>query len=94
MIDSLYTDLRHACRQICRTPGFSAAVVLTIAITVGATATLFSLYNALVLRSLPVTDPSRIVVVQPIDDKGQNRPLYHQTYLELAKLPVFDHLAL
>ena len=91
---NLTTDLRHVLRQARRTPGFAATVILTIAITIGATTTLFSLYNALVLRSLPVSDPSRIVVVQPIDDKGQNRPLYHDTYVELAKLSVFEHLAL
>ena len=91
---NLTTDLRHALRQARRTPGSAAAVILTIAITIGATTTLFSLYNALVLRSLPVSEPSRIVVVQPIDDKGQNRPLYHDTYVELAKLSVFEHLAL
>lgn len=94
MLDNFRTDIRHALRQVARTPGFAGAVIGTVAITIGASATVFSLYHALVLRSLPVADPSRIVVVQPVDPKGQSRSLYHESYLELAKLPVFDHLAL
>ncbi len=94
MFDNLTVDLRHAVRHIRRAPGFALTVVATIAITIGASSTLFSLYYALVMRSLPVSDPSRIVLVQPVDEKGQSRPLYHDTYLELAKLPVFEHLVL
>lgn len=94
MLDNFRTDVRHALRQVARAPGFAAAVIGTVAITVGASTTIFSLYHALVLRSLPVADPSQIVVVQPVDLKGQSRALYHEMYLELAKLPVFEHLAL
>lgn len=94
MLHSLGTDIRRAFRQITHAPGVSLAIVGTIALTIGAATALFSLYNALVLRSLPVADPSRIVLVQPLNEKGQNRPLYHDTYLELAKLPIFEHLAL
>ena len=94
MLHNLWTDIRQALRQITRAPGIALAVVGTIALTIGASSALFSLYNALVLRSLPVADPSRIVLVQPIDESGRNRPLYLDTYRELAKLPVFEHLGL
>jgi len=94
MLQNLPTDVRQAFRQITRAPGLAFAVVGTIALTIGASTALFSLYNALVLRSLPVADPSRVVLVQPLDERGRNRPLYYDTYLELAKLPVFEHLAL
>jgi hypothetical protein len=94
VLDSLRADVRLALRQAARSPAFSGTVVATIALTVGASTVLFSVYNGLVLRSLPVRDPSRVVLVQPIDEKGRNRPLYHETYEELRKLPVFEHLAL
>ena len=94
MLDSLRADIRFALRQATRSPAFTGTVVATIALTVGASTILFSVYNGLVIRSLPVRDPSRIVLVQPIDEKGRNRPLYYDTYLELLKLPVFEHLAL
>ena len=94
MLDSLRADVRYALRQAARSPAFAGTVVATNALTVGASTILFSVYNGLVLRSLPVRDASRIVLVQPIGEKGQNRPLYYDTYRELQKLPVFEHLAL
>ncbi len=94
MVERLITDVRRAFPQIRRSPGYAAAVITTLALTVGAATTLFSLYNALVLRTLPVADPSRIVLVQPTDQKGQNRPLYQAMHRELERLDVFEHLAL
>jgi hypothetical protein len=94
VLDSLRADIRYALRQAARSPAFAGTVVATVALTVGASTILFSVYNGLVLRALPVSDPSRIVMVQPIDEKGQNRPLYYDTYRELLELPVFEHLAL
>lgn len=94
MVERFMTDVRRAFQQIRRSPGYAAAVIATLALTVGATTTLFSLYNALVLRTLPVADPSRIVLVQPTDQKGQNRPLYQAMHRELERLDVFEHLAL
>ncbi len=94
MVERVMTDVRRAFQQIRRSPGYAAAVIATLALTVGATTTLFSLYNALVLRTLPVADPSRIVLVQPTDEKGQNRPLYQTMHRELQRLDVFEHLAL
>jgi predicted permease len=94
VVERFLTDVRRAFQQARRSPGYAAAVIATLALTVGASTTLFSLYNALVLRTLPVQDPSRIVLVQPTDDKGQNRPLYQTMHRELARLDVFEHLAL
>ena len=73
MLDSLRADVRYAFRQAARSPAFAGTVVATIALTVGASTILFSVYNGLVLRSLPVRDAYRIVLVQPIDEKGRNR---------------------
>lgn len=94
MLDRLAVDVRHACRQIRRAPGFAIAVIATLALTIGANTALFSLFNAIVLRTLPVSDPSRVVLLQASDVKGQNRPIYYRTYRELAALPVFETLTL
>jgi len=94
MFDRLTVDVRHACRQIRRAPGFAIAVVTTLALTIGANTALFSLFNAIVLRTLPVRDPSGVVLLQATDAKGQNRPIYYRTYRELAALPVFETLTL
>lgn len=53
-------DLRQALRQLKRAPMFSATVVLTLALGIGGCTAIFSLIDAVMLRSLPVTDPLRL----------------------------------
>lgn len=89
------SDLAHAIRQLRHAPGFACAVVVTLALTVGANTAMFSLVNAIILRTLPVQDPERIVVLQARDARGvANRPIYYSTFAGLAKLPVFESLSL
>jgi putative ABC transport system permease protein len=63
MIDAVRQDLRYAARTFRRAPGFVALAILTIAIGVGANATIFSVVNATLLRPLPFTNPERLVLV-------------------------------
>ncbi len=57
-------DARHAVRALARAPGFAAVAILTIGLGTGATTTLFSVTNTLLLRPLPVADPQRLVTLQ------------------------------
>jgi len=57
---TILADLRHALRQLKLTPMFTATVVLTLALGIGACTAIFSLIDAVMLKSLPVTDPSRL----------------------------------
>lgn len=56
-------DLRFAARQLRRSPGFATTVIITLALSVGANTAIFSLVNALLLKSLPYPHPERMGTV-------------------------------
>ena len=67
-MQSLLSNLRYAVRQFRRSPVFTAAAVLTLALGIGGTTAIFTLVHAVMLRSLPVADPGRLYRVGEGDD--------------------------
>src|SRR5580698_9754223 len=66
--DFLY-DLRYSARSFLRSPGFTAATLLSLALGIGATTAIYSLVDQVILRALPVREPERLVLV---DWKGDD----------------------
>jgi predicted permease len=60
-VDGLRHDLRGAFRLLVRAPGFSVIVILTLALTIGATTSVFSVVRGLLLKPLPYRDPETLV---------------------------------
>lgn len=59
----LRSDLRYGARVLAKSPGFAVIAVLTMALGIGASTAVFSLMNAVLIRSLPYGDPARLVYV-------------------------------
>src|SRR5688572_7032188 len=65
-------DLRFALRQLTKKPGFTAAAVLTLALGIGATSTVFNLVEGVLLTPPPYPDPEEIVLITPAKTDGQS----------------------
>src|SRR6516162_4927100 len=61
-------DFRLAIRQLSKSPGFALTVILTIALGIGANTAIFTLVHAILLKSLPVTDPKTLYRIGDKDD--------------------------
>jgi predicted permease len=94
VVDQLKRDALYGIRQLIKAPSFAMAAIATLALGIGATAGVFSVVNAVVLRPLPFADADRVVNLHPARDGA---PLAVASNLELAtwrQLPrVFDAVA-
>lgn len=81
-VNSMWQDLRFGLRMLRKSPGFTVVAVLTLALGIGATTAIFSVFKAVVLQPLPFPEPDRLVTVwergpkHGDDRESVNRQLY------------------
>ena len=93
----MYLDLRHAVRQLLKSPGFTAVAVAGLGLGIGANVALFSVINAVFLRPLPYRDADRLVRLRSTEEASNLRRVgfSYSRFLEVQqRQQVFSDLAL
>jgi predicted permease len=102
-VENLWTDLRFTLRQLRKSPGFTLTAVMTLALGIGATTAIFSLFLQVMLRSMPVQNPQSLVILRAtgattgsVSDSGDatyyfSVPMFHDLQRQAGK--VFQSMA-
>ncbi len=78
LAETVWQDIRYAVRDLNASRGFAAVAVLSLALGIGANTAIFSILNAVMLRSLPVEDPARLVQIETGKNAVYTNPLWEQ----------------
>ncbi|HEX8073332.1 MAG TPA: ABC transporter permease [Pyrinomonadaceae bacterium] len=98
---TIWQDVRYGLRVLRRQPGFTAVAVVTLALGIGVNTALFTVFDALALRPLPLRRPAELVNVRGLDERGARQNLFsYPDYLDyraraqtLAGLTAFNKAA-
>lgn len=81
LLESIAADIRYACRQLIKNPGFACSAILVLALGMGASVAIFAFVDATLIKPLPYKDPNRLV------DVTESMAMFHR-----ANLSYLDYL--
>jgi predicted permease len=90
-IMAVLRDVHYAVRTLRNNPGFTAVAVLSLALGIGVNTALFSVVDAVMLKSLPVGEPERLVVIDRVNPSGNRDSFSYPLFEEIRdRVPVFS----
>jgi predicted permease len=91
-LETLWQDLRYGVRILLKSKGFTAVAVLSLALGIGANTAIFSLFDPILLRLLPVKNPEQLVVIKSVDERGEENYEHRYSLFEQlrAHMQVFS----
>lgn len=85
-LDSIWSDIRFAWRQLSRNPGFAATAILVLALGIGASVAIFAFVDAAMIQPLPYTDSNRLMAVDESEEMFPRDNLSYYDYLDWKRL--------
>jgi len=85
-LESLLQDLRFGVRQMVKSPGFCTTVIVTLSLSIGITAAVFSVLYAMLVRPLPYQDPERIVALDTRSASGGSQQASYPEYVDWRQM--------
>src|ERR1051325_6437449 len=93
-MESILKDIRYGVRGLLKHPGFTAIVVITLALGIGASTAIFSVVDNVLLRRLPYRNAERIVAIEELNREGTRGQVTSANFLDWrAQNTVFENLA-
>jgi predicted permease len=94
-IEELWQDLRYGARMLAKKPGFTLVAVITLALGIGANTAIFSVINAVLLRSLPYPESDRLVRLREVGLDYTDGPVSYLNFTDWrAQQTAFEHMGL
>src|SRR4051812_14947846 len=84
-MEMLTRDIRHALRSLRRTPGFTIAALLILALAIGMATAMFTVFKTVLVDRLPIAAQDRVVVLHTLDRSGRNLDVPESYLAEIAR---------
>src|SRR5256885_2858425 len=84
-LEDLLQDFLYAIRMLGKQPGFAAVALLTLALGIGATTVMFTVFNGVLLKPLPYAEPDRLVTVEQRTETGGSGDFNYLDFLDCKR---------
>jgi predicted permease len=85
-LDAIRQDVRYASRTLCKNPGFTCVAVMTLTLGIGTNTAIFSLLDAVLLKSLPLAQPDELFVVRKSGPRPEPQRFSHPAFVRFQEV--------